>query len=171
MLSGHSFNALLKTLEEPPFHVMFILATTEPHRLPMTILSRCQKFDFRRIPQQEQMQRLQWICQQEEIQAEEKALQHIARLSDGGMRDALSMLDQVVAYSGDHVSYEDVLVMTGGIASGQFEKLALMIQRKDMGAALEWIDILMQEGKNADRGMESLIHYFRDMLVIKMAAN
>ncbi|TBL72616.1 DNA polymerase III subunit gamma/tau [Paenibacillus thalictri] len=168
MLTTEAFNALLKTLEEPPEHVMFILATTEPHRLPATIISRCQRFDFRRVPLDEQVERLEEVCRHEEIEAEGEALRYIARLSDGGMRDALSLLDQVIAFSGKKVTYADTLSMTGGIASDQFEALAQAIGRQDVAAALQMIDEFMQEGKSADKCLENLIHFFRDLLLVKM---
>ncbi len=168
MLTTEAFNALLKTLEEPPGHVMFILATTEPHRIPATIISRCQRFDFRRVALDEQVERLREVCSNEQIEIDEDALAFIARLSDGGMRDALSLLDQIIAFSGQRVSYEDVLSITGGMASDQFEKLVTAIQDKDFGAALRLIDDFMQEGKSADKCMENLIYYFRDLLMVKM---
>ena len=124
MLTTEAFNALLKTLEEPPPHVMFILATTEPHRLPATIISRCQRFDFRRVSLEEQTARLALICEQEGMEADHDALQYIARLSDGGMRDALSVLDQISSFTDGRVTYQQVMDMTGGIASEQFAKLA-----------------------------------------------
>jgi DNA polymerase-3 subunit gamma/tau len=168
MLTTEAFNALLKTLEEPPAHVMFILATTEPHKLPPTIISRCQRFDFRRVALEDQMARIGFIAEQEGIRVRDEALHHIARLSDGGMRDALSLLDQIIAFSGEEVSLEDVLAITGGLASEQFERLVQAMREQDVGAAMELIDGFMQEGKNADKCMESLIQYFRDLLVVKM---
>lgn len=168
MLTTEAFNALLKTLEEPPGHVMFILATTEPHRIPATIISRCQRFDFRRVALDEQVERLREVCSNEQIEIDEDALAFIARLSDGGMRDALSLLDQIISFSGQRVTYEDVLSITGGMASDQFEKLVTAIQDKDFGAALRLIDDFMQEGKSADKCMENLIYYFRDLLMVKM---
>jgi DNA polymerase-3 subunit gamma/tau len=171
MLTTEAFNALLKTLEEPPAHVMFILATTEPHKLPATIISRCQRFDFRRVSLEEQVERLEYVCTQEKITVDPEAMQYIARLSEGGMRDALSMLDQVVSYSGDRVSYAEVVAMTGDVAADQFKKLAEAMKAKDIGQALELIDGLMQDGKSADKCIESLIHYFRDILMIKMVPN
>lgn len=167
MLTTEAFNALLKTLEEPPEHVMFILATTEPHKLPTTIISRCQRFDFKRVAVSDQLSRLRWICEQEGIEAESEALMHVARQSDGGMRDALSLLDQIVAFSGGAVTVEDVLAVTGNIAADTFGQLAEIIGQRQAGEALEWIDLRMQEGKSADRCMESLIHYFRDLLMLK----
>jgi DNA polymerase-3 subunit gamma/tau len=168
MLTTEAFNALLKTLEEPPAHVMFILATTEPHKLPATIISRCQRFDFRRVSLEEQVARLEYVCAQENIQVDKDAMQYIARLSEGGMRDALSLLDQVVSYSGERISYAEVVAMTGDVAADQFKILAEAMKAKDIGLALELIDGFMQEGKSADKCIESLIHYFRDILMIKM---
>jgi DNA polymerase-3 subunit gamma/tau len=168
MLTTEAFNALLKTLEEPPPHVMFILATTEPHKLPATIISRCQRFDFRRVSLDEQVERLRLVCQEEQIEADEDALRFIARLSDGGMRDALSLLDQIIAFSGKHVTYEDVVSITGGIASDQFQILVQAIKRRDVAAVLQLIETFMQEGKSADKCMENLLYYFRDLLMVKM---
>ncbi|MCZ8514601.1 DNA polymerase III subunit gamma/tau [Paenibacillus filicis] len=168
MLTTEAFNALLKTLEEPPAHVMFILATTEPHRLPATIISRCQRFDFRRVALEEQVERLREVCKEEGIDGDDDALAFIARLSDGGMRDALSLLDQIIAFSGQKVTYEDVLSITGGMASDQFEQLVHAVQEGDVGGVLQRIEGFMQEGKSADKCMESLIYYFRDLLMVKM---
>ncbi|MEC0242653.1 DNA polymerase III subunit gamma/tau [Paenibacillus dokdonensis] len=171
MLTTEAFNALLKTLEEPPPHVMFILATTEPHKLPATIISRCQRFDFRRVSLEEQTQRLRQIVQEEGMEADNEALQYIARLSDGGMRDALSILDQIASFTGGHVSYEQVLSMTGGIASEQFGRLAGAIHKGDAGLVLQMVEDFMQEGKSADKCMENLLYYFRDLLMIQMIPN
>ncbi|WP_068777803.1 DNA polymerase III subunit gamma/tau [Paenibacillus sp. FJAT-26967] len=168
MLTTEAFNALLKTLEEPPAHVIFILATTEPHKLPATIISRCQRFDFRRVSMEEQVGRLAYVCREENIQIEEEALHYIARLSEGGMRDALSLLDQASSFAVGSITAGDVVAMTGGLASDQFEKLVGAIKETDIGAALELIDQFMQEGKSADKCMENLIHYFRDLLMIRL---
>lgn len=171
MLTTEAFNALLKTLEEPPSHVMFILATTEPHKIPATIISRCQRFDFRRVSLPEQMERLDHVCRQENIVVDHDALQYIARISDGGMRDALSLVDQITAYSGNNVTYQDVLAITGGLASEQFEQLALAIKDQDAGACLEMVDRFIQEGKNAEKFVDSLIQFFRDVLMVQMIPN
>ncbi|AIQ50206.1 DNA polymerase III subunit gamma/tau [Paenibacillus sp. FSL R7-0331] len=171
MLTTEAFNALLKTLEEPPPHVMFILATTEPHKLPATIISRCQRFDFRRVSLEEQSGRLAEICLKEGITADADALQYIARLSDGGMRDALSILDQISSFTDGQVTYQQVLGMTGGIPSEQFARLATAILDGDMGRLLELVEQLMQEGKSADKCLENLLYYFRDLLMIKMVPN
>jgi DNA polymerase-3 subunit gamma/tau len=171
MLTTEAFNALLKTLEEPPAHVMFILATTEPHKIPATIISRCQRFDFRKVSLEEQVARLEFVCEQENVVIDLDAMQYIARLSEGGMRDAISLLDQVVSYSGKRITYAEVVAMTGDVAADQFRKLAEAMQAKDIGLALELIDGFMQEGKSVDKCIESLIHYFRDILLIKMMPN
>ncbi|MNZ61014.1 DNA polymerase III subunit tau [compost metagenome] len=168
MLTTEAFNALLKTLEEPPPHVMFILATTEPHRLPATVISRCQRFDFRRVSLEEQSARLKLICEQEGINADDEAISYIAKLSDGGMRDAVSVLDQIASFTDGHVSYQQVLDMTGGIPSRQFAQLARTILDNDVGGMLQAIEAMMQEGKSADKCMENLLYYFRDLLLIKM---
>ncbi|WP_079911079.1 DNA polymerase III subunit gamma/tau [Paenibacillus sp. 32352] len=168
MLTTEAFNALLKTLEEPPAHVMFILATTEPHKLPATIISRCQRFDFRRVSLDEQVERLHEVCREEQINADDEAIRFIARLSDGGMRDALSLLDQIMAFSGKSITYDDVVSITGGMAGDQFQKLVQAVKRRDVGVVLQLIDDFMQEGKSADKCMESLLYYFRDLLMVKM---
>lgn len=168
MLTTEAFNALLKTLEEPPPQVMFILATTEPHRLPATVISRCQRFDFRRISLDEQTEHLKGICQQENIQYDDEAIGYIARLSDGGMRDAISILDQISSFTEGNITYEQVLNMTGGIPSSQFADLARKLLDGDIGGVLQMIEDFMQEGKSADKCMENLLYYFRDLLMIKM---
>lgn len=167
MLTTEAFNALLKTLEEPPPHVMFILATTEPHRLPATVISRCQRFDFRRVSIEEQSGRLKMICEQEGITAEDEAIQYICRLSEGGMRDALSILDQIASFTDGQVSYEQVLSLTGGIPSKQFSQLAQTLLDGDVGSMMQMIEDLIQVGKSADKCMENLMYYFRDLLMIK----
>ncbi|GIP40296.1 DNA polymerase III subunit gamma/tau [Paenibacillus sp. J31TS4] len=168
MLTTEAFNALLKTLEEPPGHVMFILATTEPHKLPATIISRCQRFDFRRVPLDEQAARLEEICEKEQVEAEPEAIRLIGRLSQGGMRDAVSLLDQTMAYSDGKVTYEAVITMTGGIASDQFAKLARLIHEQEIAGVLAVVEAMMQEGKSPDKCVENLMHYFRDLLLLKM---
>jgi DNA polymerase-3 subunit gamma/tau len=171
MLTPEAFNALLKTLEEPPEHAMFILATTEPHKLPATIVSRCQRFDFRRIPLAEQVDRLREICRKEGIEAEDEALRYLARLSDGGMRDALSLLDQAATFAGDRISYESVVAITGGISQEHFRRLATAVSERNIGAALTVVDQLIQDGKSADKCLEQLLLYFRDLLMSLMAPN
>ncbi|SFJ72029.1 DNA polymerase-3 subunit gamma/tau [Paenibacillus sp. UNC496MF] len=169
MLTSEAFNALLKTLEEPPAHVIFILATTEPHKLPATIISRCQRFDFRQVSLPEQTERLRQICEEEGILADEDALAYIARLSDGGMRDAISLLEQVSAYGGERITLNDAVDVTGGLAAEQFEQLAEAIRDRNAGAILPLVEGLMQAGKSADKCLENLVYYFRDLLVLKLA--
>ncbi|MBO9597756.1 MAG: DNA polymerase III subunit gamma/tau [Cohnella sp.] len=169
MLTTEAFNALLKTLEEPPGHVMFVLATTEPHRLPPTIVSRCQRFDFRRVPLEEQTGLMKEICAEENIDAEEEALKYIGRLSDGGMRDALSLLDQISSFTGGAVTLAQAVEATGGLPSEQFSRLAAAIRDADASAVLQEIDEMMRAGKSADKCLEQLMHYFRDMLLALLA--
>ncbi|QAY67348.1 DNA polymerase III subunit gamma/tau [Paenibacillus protaetiae] len=169
MLTSEAFNALLKTLEEPPGHVIFILATTEPHKLPATIISRCQRFDFRQVSLPEQTSRLLEICEDEHIDADEDAIQYIARLSEGGMRDAISLLEQVSAFGGSRITLEGAVEVTGGLAADQFYELAEAVKDRNVGQALPLVEKLMQAGKSADKCMENLIYYFRDLLVLKLA--
>ena len=130
MLSISAFNALLKTLEEPPKHVIFILATTEPHKIPLTIISRCQRFDFRRITAQSIVNRMKLIVDETKFDCDEDALKMIARAADGGMRDALSLLDQAISFSQERVTVEDALTVTGSVSQGFLNKLAKAVDRK-----------------------------------------
>jgi DNA polymerase-3 subunit gamma/tau len=168
MLTTEAFNALLKTLEEPPEHVLFILATTEPHKVPATIHSRCQRFDFRRITPLEQAARMGYICEAEGIKADEEALALIARLSDGGMRDALSLLDQATSFTGNQITASGVLTMTGGVASEHYGALAAAMTEHDIGFVLDFVDRLMREGKSADKCLEGFLTYLRDLLLVKL---
>jgi len=171
MLTTEAFNALLKTLEEPPPHAVFILATTEPGRIPATIVSRCQRFDFRRISVEDQVERLARICREEGIEADGEALRLLAFLSEGGLRDALSMLDQVIAYSGSRLTRDDVLSVMGGIPGEQAAELAAALYERDVARVLDLADRLMQEGRSADKCLESLIRHYRDLLMVKLAPN
>src|SRR5690606_9058915 len=137
MLSTGAFNALLKTLEEPPRHVIFILATTEPHKIPLTIISRCQRFDFKRISHQTIVERLKYILQEEGITYDENAIVHIALTAEGGMRDALSLLDQTIAYSDNqHIKMEDVLAVTGSISQTQMIEMTTALVNQNGREAL-----------------------------------
>ncbi|MEH7306380.1 DNA polymerase III subunit gamma/tau [Neobacillus drentensis] len=171
MLSISAFNALLKTLEEPPKHVIFILATTEPHKIPLTIISRCQRFDFRRITAGAIVKRMKLIVEESGIDCDERALQLIARAADGGMRDALSLLDQAISYSQDHVAVEDALTVTGSVSQGFLNKLALAFREKDVARGLEALEELLFHGKDPMRFIEDLILFYRDMLLYKTAPN
>ncbi|MCO7128339.1 DNA polymerase III subunit gamma/tau [Sporolactobacillus shoreicorticis] len=167
MLSTGAFNALLKTLEEPPEHAVFILATTEPQKIPLTIISRCQQFDFRRIPSSEIFERLRFVVQDQKIDAEDEALQLIAKASEGGMRDALSVLDQTAAYSEATVTVQDVLDVTGMVADQMVRELIESLEDSNAAAAIGKIGELLEQGKDPLRLMEQMIFYYRDLLLYK----
>ena len=169
MLSNSAFNALLKTLEEPPSHVVFILATTEPHKLPLTIISRCQRFDFKPITPAEITERMRTVLADTGIDSDEGTLKIIAQAASGGMRDALSMLDQVVSFSGDKLTVEDALLVTGSIGENVFYQLAEALLGKDAGSALSLLNQLIAEGKDVSRLAEDLITFFRDLLLLRTA--
>lgn len=169
MLSIGAFNALLKTLEEPPKHVIFILATTEPHKIPLTIISRCQRFDFKRISLQAIVGRMKVIVEDQHVEVDENALQVIARAAEGGMRDALSMLDQAISFSDERVNLEDVLAITGSVSQGYLTNLVRSIHEKDISSALQSLDQLISSGKDPMRFIEDLIYYYRDMLLYQTA--
>ncbi len=167
MLSIGAFNALLKTLEEPPKHVIFILATTEPHKIPLTIISRCQCFDFKRITPLDIAERMSYILQESGYEYEDEALSIIAHAADGGMRDALSLLDQTISFSENKVTVEDALTITGSVSQQQLNTLALAIAEKDLRPAMETIHKLLDEGKDPSRLIEDMIQYYRDLLLFK----
>ena len=170
MLSIGAFNALLKTLEEPPEHVMFILATTEVHKLPVTILSRCQRFDFRRVAPQDMIRRMNYIAEKENFTLDEDAAVLIARLADGGMRDALSTLDQCISVS-NHVSTE-VVCSTAGIAGKQhLFDLANDIANHDSAAALEKLGELYAASCDMERLCADMTAHFRNLMIAKTVKN
>jgi DNA polymerase III subunit gamma/tau len=171
MLSIGAFNALLKTLEEPPKHVIFILATTEPHKIPLTIISRCQRFDFKRITARDIVGRMGHIASESGVEYEENALPIIARAAEGGMRDALSLLDQAISFSEDKVRVEDALTVTGAVSQGYLNRLAKAILEKNVVDALEALEELLFQGKDPSRFAEDFILYFRDMLLYQTAPN
>jgi DNA polymerase-3 subunit gamma/tau len=171
MLSIGAFNALLKTLEEPPKHVIFILATTEPHKIPLTIISRCQRFDFKRITAQSIVNRMKLIVNETGVDCDERALKMIARAAEGGMRDALSLLDQAISFSQDRVTLEDALTVTGSVSQSFLNKLAGAMVEKDVVSGLEALEGLLAQGKDPGRFVEDFILYFRDMLLFKAAPN
>ena len=171
MLSTGAFNALLKTLEEPPKNVIFILATTEPHKILATIISRTQRFDFRRITNDEIIQRLRYILEQEEIAYEEEALSVIARCANGGMRDALSLLDQVISFSDDKVSFEQAIQVSGSLTDDlMIEFVRLLTQQQAQAALLQLQDLLLL-GKEASRLIEEWLEFSRDLLVAKQTGD
>ena len=149
MLSIGAFNALLKTLEEPPSYVIFILATTESHKIPITILSRCQKYDFRRISIETISDRLMDLLQQEGVEAEEKAVRYVAKAGDGSMRDALSLLDQCIAfYLGEPLTYDHVLEVLGAVDTEVFSRLLRSILANNVVQAIELLEELIVQGKS-----------------------
>ncbi|MED1608118.1 DNA polymerase III subunit gamma/tau [Cytobacillus kochii] len=171
MLSMGAFNALLKTLEEPPQHVIFILATTEPHKIPLTIISRCQRFDFKRITATSIVNRMQMIIDESSVHCDTQALQIIARAAEGGMRDALSLLDQAISFSDESVTVDDALAVTGAVSQGFLNQLATAIVDHDAANGLEILGELLFQGKDPARFVEDFILYYRDMLLYKAAPN
>ena len=148
MLSIGAFNALLKTLEEPPSYVIFILATTEAHKIPITILSRCQRYDFRRISIDTISDRLLELLGEEQIEAEEKAVRYIAKAGDGSMRDALSLLDQCIAfYLGQKLTYDKVLKALGAIDTEVFSRMLRQILEKNVTQAIKMLEEIVIEGR------------------------
>lgn len=165
MLTTGAFNALLKTLEEPPEHIIFILATTEPHKIPATILSRCQRFDFKKIHEKDIYRRLHEITVLEKIVIDEESLVEIARLSDGGLRDALSLLDQVIAYSKEKITIEDVHEINGTLTPLQIKEFICFIIQNDVQKLFYLIDEYDQKGKNFIKLSEELILFLRNCLI------
>ena len=168
MLSMGAFNALLKTLEEPPEHVVFILATTELQKVPATIISRTQRYNFKRIDQHDLIARMTYILGQEKIDFEEKALEVIAQVADGGMRDSLSILDQILSYDQDKVKYEDALRITGYAAQEKIEQVLLNLLNGETSAALEIVHALLQDGASTKNILDELISLtVKGMLAIR----
>lgn len=165
MLSTGAFNALLKTLEEPPANVIFILATTEPHKIPLTIISRVQRFDFRRISAQDAFDRMKYILDQKKVDYEEKALWVIANAAEGGMRDALSILDQVLSFSDNEVKLDDALLVTGSVTKQLLKKYFLELAHHESANALDTMKDILAEGKDGQRFIEDLISFIRDVLL------
>ncbi|MBI5194148.1 MAG: DNA polymerase III subunit gamma/tau [Nitrospirae bacterium] len=167
MLSTSAFNALLKILEEPPPHIVFIFATTEPHKIPATIHSRCQTYQFRRISYKEIMERLQFILHEEGIKAGESALSIVARASDGSMRDALSLLDQVIAYTGENITDEDVAWILG-TAEHLTVHLIQHILNKDSAGALNILKELSDGGYDIKQFLLNIVEHIRNLTMIKL---
>ncbi len=168
MLSMGAFNALLKTLEEPPEHVVFILATTELQKVPATIISRTQRYNFKRIDQHDLIARMTYILGQEKIDFEEKALEVIAQVADGGMRDSLSILDQILSYDQDKVKYEDALRITGYAAQEKVEQVLLNLLNGETSTALEIVHGLLKDGASTKNILDELISLtVKGMLAIK----
>ncbi len=164
-VTSDAFNALLKTLEEPPAHVKFIFATTEPQKIPATILSRCQRFDLRRIPLQPLMERLRLIAQSEGVTLEEDALLAIARAAEGGLRDAQSALDQLIAFQGKNITESDVLSIFGLVSRQALEELMTALLQGDVGVLIRLVEEWDQQGKDLQRLLVELLSYCRNLLV------
>lgn len=171
MLSTGAFNALLKTLEEPPEQVLFILATTEPHKIPATILSRTQRFDFQRIKDQAIVDRMAYILDHDQVQYQEEGLAIIARAANGGMRDALSLLDQALSYDNQAVTTKTALLVSGSFAQQVYVDYLLAVYKQEVAEALEILDQQLQAGKQGHRFIEELVLFIRDVLVSQFAGD
>lgn len=171
MLSTGAFNALLKTLEEPKKNVIFILATTEVHKIPATIISRTQRFDFKRIGIPEISEHLAYILDQEQVAYDQEALQLIARCAEGGMRDALSILDQAIAYHPEHIDLQTAMSVTGSLSDEVMAQLLTYCEKQETAQALTAVKELLQAGKEAKRLLENLLVYCRDLLIAQKASD
>ena len=171
MLSTGAFNALLKTLEEPPTHVKFILATTEPQKLPTTILSRCQRFDFKKIPENDIIKRLKIICESSDIKVDEDALKIMAVLSEGHMRDAISILERCSQENTDKITSDEVKELVGLPSLVHINKLARGVLEYDTIEALKAVDDVIEDGKDLYNFLWEVIKYFKDILVYKTTNN
>ena len=168
MLSIGAFNALLKTLEEPPSYVIFILATTEAHKIPITILSRCQRYDFRRISIETISARLMELMEKEQVTVEERAIRYIAKAADGSMRDALSLLDQCIAfYLGQDLTYDKVLETLGAVDTEIFSRLLRQILEKNVTGAIGVIDEMVIEGRELGQFVNDFTWYLRNLMLVQ----
>lgn len=172
MLSIGAFNALLKTLEEPPEYVIFILATTEVHKIPITILSRCQHYDFKRISIETIMDRMKELMDTEHVEVEDKALRYIAKAADGSMRDALSLLDQCIAfYMGQKLTYDNVLEVLGAVDTDVFSRLLRKVIDRDVAGVLDVVDDLVMQGRELTQLAADFTWYLRNLLLVKTSDN
>ena len=168
MLSIGAFNALLKTLEEPPSYVIFILATTEAHKIPITILSRCQRYDFKRISILTIADRLTQLMKEEQVDVEEKAIRYIARKADGSMRDALSLMDQCIAfYLGKRLTYDNVLDVLGAVDTEIFSRILRLILKNDVAELLKMLEELVMQGRELGQFVTDFTWYMRNLLLLK----
>lgn len=167
MLTKNAFNALLKTLEEPPAHAKFIFATTEANKVPQTILSRVQRFDFKRISLNNILERLAFICDQEQIAFEEDALRIVADQADGSMRDGLTLFDQVYSFCGNQLSAEGVREVLGIAPENYYHDLLQALADHDVAAAIEVVEAFLQKGVELDTLVEGLLKYLRDAVCVK----
>ena len=171
MLTVGAFNALLKTLEEPPAHAIFVLATTDPQKIPETILSRCQRFDFKKITNDAIVENLKRISKEESIDIDEEALYEIATLSDGGMRDSVGMLDQAKSYSEERITIEDIHDINGTLTEKDLKKILEDIEDKNLEKIIEKTDKYNEKGKNFTKLIEEFINYLRNVLLYKKVPN
>lgn len=171
MLSMGAVNAFLKTLEEPPKNVIFILATTDPQRLPITILSRCQRFDFRRIKKEDMIEFLRTIVTEKGVLADDKSLSLISRMSDGAMRDAVSILDQAISTGGGKVQYDDVINMLGLVTNEYLIKITAALIEKNVEAAMQTIEEIVESGKDINVFIKDLIIHMRNLMMVKVSKN
>ena len=170
MITGPAFNAFLKTLEEPPAYAVFILATTEPHKLPITILSRCQRYDFRRITVDDISGYLKSITEKEGVDAEEKALRYIAAVGDGSMRDSISLLDKCIAFNlGEKLTYENVLSTLGVMDTEVFSRVYRLVSKGDAAGMLSEIENVVDEGKDLTQFAADFVGYIRNLLLLSAA--
>ncbi len=168
MLSKNAFNALLKTLEEPPKNVIFIFATTEPHKVIATIISRCQRFDFKRIPIPDIISRLQEICELEKISIDREALFMIAKKADGSMRDAQSLMDQVLAYGKEHIALTDILAIFGIVHFDIYHKIMNYIAEENVTDIIKLLHDVLEKGNDVQEFINGLLDYIRNLLLIKV---
>ena len=172
MLSASAFAALLKTLEEPPAYVIFILATTEVHMIPITILSRCQRYDFRRISIDTIAGRLQELMVKENISVEDKALRYVAKAADGSMRDALSLLDQCIAfYLGENLTYDKVLQVLGAVDNEIFSQLLRHVLQHDVTGAIGVLEEMVVQGRDLNQFVIEFTWYMRNLMLVKSDTN
>ncbi len=165
MLTTQAFNALLKSLEEPPAHIIFIFATTEIHKIPKTILSRCQRFDYKRVSNDNIVKRLKYICEQEKIKIEDEALYEIAKLSDGGMRDSVSLLDQAVAYTDNTITSKDIHDINGTLVKDEINSFIYSLLNNDLSDVLSKIESFDNEGKNIDKIIREIIDILKESIL------
>ncbi|MDD6212728.1 MAG: DNA polymerase III subunit gamma/tau [Clostridiales bacterium] len=167
MLSSGAFNALLKTLEEPPAYVIFILATTEPHKIPVTVLSRCQRYDFKRMTTDVLMERLSELAENEKIDVEPQGLRYIAKKADGAMRDAISLLDQCIAFHiGEKLTYEKILTVLGAVDNEQFSQFLRCILEQNTSGCLLQLEQLVMDGRELGQFVQDFIWYMRNLLLL-----
>src|SRR5512136_1783613 len=169
MLTKEAFNALLKTLEEPPPHIIFVFATTEPHRVPATILSRCQRYDFKRIPFREVTGSLKRIVEEEKIQISQRGLLSIAQESEGSLRDAESLLDQVIAYSGKNIRDEDIAEVLGLIDRKMLSDTIEAIADRDVESCMKVVERVYHFGYDLQHFSRELLQYLRNLILIKVS--